>query len=146
MKSYNGFTPAQRMAALHWLKREYSAGRRTPPQECQACKQRAGIIEAHSENYAEPYGDHIGAFAFCFFCHMMIHCRFSALHQWNTYRDMVAAGYQMPPTRTRDFKIVKRFLSHPHDQPCDQLNEPRSHTVLDDIHQTKPQEEHHAQD
>jgi hypothetical protein len=61
VNSYNGFTPQQRAHALRGLNREYAAGRRQRPTSCDACGQTEGVIEPHSEDYSEPFGDHIGA-------------------------------------------------------------------------------------
>jgi hypothetical protein len=43
-----------------WLEREYAAGRRARPIMCDACGQADGPIDAHSEDYSAPFGDHIG--------------------------------------------------------------------------------------
>lgn len=99
MNSYNGFTPAQRTAALRWLNGEYAAGRRVRPTSCQVCGQTEGLIEAHSEDYSgPPYGDNIGAFGLCYRCHMMIHCRFSAPMAFDAYVQSVEDGVLWPPT------------------------------------------------
>jgi hypothetical protein len=140
MKSYNGFTAADRMKAFNWLKDEYAKKTRTRPTVCDACGQKEGIIEAHSEDYSAPYGDHIGAYGFCYRCHMMIHCRFNALHAWNTYRDMVSAGYQFPPIHARNFRAITDFLNNPHNQETfERKGEARTHTVLDTIHSSVAQ-------
>ena len=107
MNSYNGFSPAQRMKALGWLKKEYAAGRREPPIACDACGQTKGIIEAHSEDYSEPFGDHIGAYGFCFTCHMMLHCRFRAPDAWSAYCAAVNAGSTFPPFFSRNFPALQ---------------------------------------
>ena len=65
MNPYNGFSPVQRVQALRWLKGEYAARRRQRPTSCDGCGQTEGIIQAHSEDYGQPFGDHIGAFGFC---------------------------------------------------------------------------------
>jgi hypothetical protein len=75
MGPYNGFSAAQRQRALAWVKKQYAAGTRQRPTRCDACSQDRGIIERHSEDYSEPFGDHIGAYALCFTCHMMVHAR-----------------------------------------------------------------------
>jgi hypothetical protein len=140
MKSYNGFTPEQRMQELYWLKEQYASGARVRPTLCDACGQTEGIIENHSEDYSQPFGDHTGSYAFCYRCHMMIHCRFKALHAWNTYRDMVSAGYQFPPLHTRNFRAITDFLNNPHNQETfERKREARTHTVLDTIHSSVAQ-------
>lgn len=103
MNSYNGFTPRQRIRALHWLKNEYAAGRRVRPTVCDACGQTEGIVEAHSEDYSEPHGDHIGKFGLCYTCHMMLHCSFKAPAAWARYRAAIANGATFEPFLTRNF-------------------------------------------
>jgi hypothetical protein len=97
MKSYNGFTPTQRMKALGWLKEEWAAGRRVKGTACDACGQTEGRIDAHSEDYSAPYGDHIGKYTFCYRCHMMIHCRFRNKDAWYQYRKDIKEGKMFEP-------------------------------------------------
>jgi hypothetical protein len=92
MNPYNGFTSAERTRALNWLKGEYAAGRRRRPIVCDACGQTEGPIEAHSEDYSFPYGDHIGQYGVCYRCHMMIHCRFKNPGAWADYKAAVRDG------------------------------------------------------
>src|ERR1700737_880157 len=42
-------------------------------------------IEVHSENYSEPFGDHIGEHGLCYRCHQMIHNRFRHAETWAIY-------------------------------------------------------------
>jgi hypothetical protein len=92
LKAYNGFSHNQRIRALYWLRSEYAAGRRTRPLICDACGQTEGPIDAHSEDYSEPFGDHIGKHGLCYRCHMMIHCRFKHPQAWKTYRRHIREG------------------------------------------------------
>ena len=92
MNSYNGFTPAQRMKAFNWLKKEISMGNRDEkPSYCEVCSQKEGVLMYHSEDYSEPYGDNIGAFGLCYVCHMMIHCRRNK-KSWNSYKEYIGTG------------------------------------------------------
>jgi hypothetical protein len=68
LKTYNGFNHDQRMRGYRWLQGEYAAGRRARPTVCDACGQNEGPIEAHSENYSAPFGDHIGKHGLCYRC------------------------------------------------------------------------------
>lgn len=111
MKSYNGFEPEQRERALAWLKREYAAGRRTRPRICTPCGQTRGIIQHHSEDYSEPFGDHIGAFELCWLCHQMIHSRHRNPQGWDVYREVIRAGGQLPPASS--FAQLNSLLYHP---------------------------------
>jgi hypothetical protein len=101
--SYNGFTPQQRSRALRWLQREYAEGRRQRPTECDGCGQTDGVIEAHSENYSEPFGDHIGQYGFCFRCHMALHNRARAPEAWARYKAELVAGTRFKPFLVRNW-------------------------------------------
>jgi hypothetical protein len=92
MKTYNGFDHYQRMKGYRWLQGEYAAGRRARPTVCDACGQDEGPIEAHSENYSAPFGDHIGEHGLCYRCHMAIHTRFNNREAWEAYKHHVALG------------------------------------------------------
>ncbi len=103
MNQYNGFSPRQRARALHWLNRQYAAGRRQRPTKCDLCGQTEGLIEAHSEDYSEPFGAHIGAAAVCYRCHMALHCRHKAPEAWARYQADIAAGVRFAPFLTRNW-------------------------------------------
>lgn len=103
MDEYQGFTHRQRMKALRWLNREYAAGRRTRPTECDGCGQTEGIIEAHSEDYSEPFGDHIGGLGLCYRCHMALHCRLKAPEAWKLYRQAICCGVRFKPFEKRNW-------------------------------------------
>lgn len=103
MKSYNGFSPSQRMKALAWLKDQYGLGARKPPTICDSCGQTEGVIDAHSEDYREPFGDHIGRFGLCFACHMMVHSRWHFPQRFHAYAESVAQGHRFQPFQDRDF-------------------------------------------
>ena len=111
MNTYNGFTHRERARALRWLNAEYAAGRRKRPVVCDACGQTEGLIEAHSEDYSEPHGAHIGSFGFCLTCHLMVHCRFEAPARWEEYRTAIRAGAVFAPFTGRNwFGFRGRFL------------------------------------
>lgn len=101
MNSYNGFSPTQRMKALRWLKVEYAAGRRHPPVRCDVCGQTDGHIEAHSEDYSEPFGDNIGRWGLCYRCHMILHCRFRSPEAFRQYQEILASGKRFVAVRSR---------------------------------------------
>jgi hypothetical protein len=114
VKSYNGFTAKQRMDAFNWLKGEYAAGRRAKATSCDCCGQDKGIVEHHSEDYSAPYGDHIGQYSLCFVCHMMVHCRFRNMRQWEAYKKLVVSGANFNPYYQRNFNgFVAEFLNGP---------------------------------
>ena len=114
MNSYNGFKPTERMKALRWYKGEVAGGRRSDPVKCDCCGQTKGIIEAHSEDYSELFGDHIGKYGLCYRCHMIIHCRFKNSSAWQVYRGQVLSGVQFEPMYARDFqRFVRDHLENP---------------------------------
>lgn len=108
MNYYNGFSPAQRMKAYNWLKTQWAEGTRITRGSCDACGQDEGIIEAHSEDYSEPYGDHIGKYTLCFRCHMAVHCRFRSAGMFTRYCDSISQGLVFEPFYKRDFNRFKR--------------------------------------
>lgn len=92
LKTYNGFDHGQRMKGYRWLQGEYAAGRRQRPLRCDACGQTDGPVEAHSEDYSEPFGDHIGRHGLCYRCHMAIHNRFKHPEAWAIYKRHIREG------------------------------------------------------
>ena len=105
MNSYNGFSPAQRTRAQAWLNREWESGRLARPHVCCACGQSNGIIDAHAEDYSEPFqSGKTDEYHLCFICHMMVHCRFRNHTAWARYRSAVARGVQFRPYMRRDFQ------------------------------------------
>jgi len=110
VNAYNGFPGAQRIRALKWLNAEYAARRRRRPTKCDACGQTAGIIQAHSEDYSEPFGPHIGEHGLCYVCHMMIHCRFRAPGIWERYRQRVRSGWRVIAQSSADWGMIVAVL------------------------------------
>jgi hypothetical protein len=138
VRSYNQFTPKQRMRAYNWLKAEYAAGRRTRPMVCDACTQDLGVIEPHSEDYSgPPFGDHIGEHGVCYVCHMQIHCRFRAPAAWQAYRIAVRSGAIFKPFHGRAFGAFTRlFLGASLPEPA-RLRPVTGPTVLDAIEEAR---------
>jgi hypothetical protein len=109
MKSYNGFTPKQRMDAFNWLKKEMQLGSRSKkPEKCDACGQMAGSLMWHSEDYSAPYGAHIGEYGLCYICHMMIHCRFRNKSRWKEYMGNVRRGFKYYHYNFNDWNSFKK--------------------------------------
>jgi len=103
MNSYNGFEPKQRMKAFNWLKEQIANGKRQErPNYCEVCSQDQGILMYHSEDYSEPFGDHIGQFGLCYVCHMMIHCRRNK-RSWNNYKKYIKTGLRHKPYYKNDW-------------------------------------------
>jgi len=95
MKSYNGFTGAQRNKAQRWLQQQWSTGALTRPVQCSACTQTQGRIDAHAEDYSEPFAaGKTDQFHLCYTCHMAVHCRHRNREAWTRYKAMVRDGYR----------------------------------------------------
>lgn len=77
MKSYNGFSPAQRMEGDKILKEAINNGVIPAPKDmaCCLCGQTQGIKHYHNEDYAP---EHVidDARCLCWRCHMMLHTRY----------------------------------------------------------------------
>ena len=109
MNSYNGFTPKQRYAALAWLKDQHKQGlREMEPTQCEVCGQTHGKLMYHSEDYSYPFGDHIGAYALCYTCHMMIHCRFRNKAAWNIYIQSLKQNKLFEPFYFNDWNRFRK--------------------------------------
>jgi hypothetical protein len=111
MKSYNGFPPEQREKAQRWLRAEWASNRLAKPSVCCACGQARGVIDAHAEDYSEPFAaGKTDEFHLCFKCHMMVHCRFRNRAAWVRYREAIAAGGYFAPAMDRNFGNVTSTL------------------------------------
>lgn len=90
---YNGFGAILRRKGGRWLHAEMAAGRADPrPVACDVCGRRDGTLAWHSENYSEPFGDHIGEYGLCFCCHMLIHCRYKSQAIFKRYHLNIQHG------------------------------------------------------
>jgi len=132
VNSYNGFSGAQRLRALEWVRPQYAAGTRERAKVCDACGQTEGVLDRHSEDYSEPFGDHIGAYGLCYTCHMLVHCRFRSPQAWHAYKTAVNGGATFPPMRSRNFRgIAESFLANRFPEPV--WRDPPRRRVLDEI-------------
>lgn len=121
MKDYNGFSAAQRTRAGAWLRERWAEGL-PRPSKCDACGQTKGVLDAHAEDYSEPFGPHVYAFSLCFWCHMMIHRRFKAPDAWNAYRTLIRNGWVHDPQHVRSFPAIDSF--------CNGFNPPSGSKVV----------------
>lgn len=109
MNPYNGFTGDQRNRAQRWLNSQWAAGHFPRPAQCCACGQADGIIDAHAEDYSEPFRHgKTDQYPLCFVCHMMVHCRFKNPAAWDRYRELIGRGCRPMAFATRNFP---RFAS-----------------------------------
>lgn len=110
--SYNGFVWAERQKAYDWLKREWAAGRRVKVgPECNVCGQTKGYLMAHSEDYSAPYGANVGRWSLCYFCHMMIHCRFKAMPTFERYVSVLEGGERFVNIYGPQWGVVQSYLA-----------------------------------
>ena len=135
MLPYKGFTGTQRNRAQAWLNKQWAAGAFNRPCRCVACGQEEGLIDAHAEDYSEPFeAGKIDAYHLCFTCHMMVHCRFANLFAWQRYERAISSGIQYAAFRGRNFPAFKSaFLGESWPSPI-HVGTPPSRRVLDEIH------------
>lgn len=115
MNSYNGFSGAQRMKAQRWLNEMWGRGLLARPSECTACGQTEGVIDAHTEDYSEPFAaGKTDQWPLCYRCHMMLHCRFSAPVAFQRYRKAVAGGIRYEAMTERNFYRLRNQHIHGH--------------------------------
>lgn len=108
MKSYNGFTPAQRMAGDKILKKAIEDGIIKSPMEqaCCMCGQDKGIRHLHCEDYS-PNNIIKDARCLCWRCHMMLHGRYSHPNSWSKYViDVSIYKKRFAPVYRHDFKVL----------------------------------------
>ena len=128
-RPYNGCTPEERTKGGNWYRKNRKAGVIPAPAACCCCGQTVGV-NGHSEDYSEPFGDHIGCFHLCYRCHMAVHCRFRNYEAFKVYRDLIKTRTFAP---TRDFKrFISDFNSHYKNTPSSP-REPVDSTFLDDL-------------
>jgi hypothetical protein len=110
--SYNTFEWRERQRAYDWLKREWAAGRRAKVgPECNVCGQTKGYLMAHSEDYSAPYGPHIGRWSLCYWCHMLLHCRFRAGDVFHAYVAMLENGERFVNLPSAHWHRVQAYLA-----------------------------------
>jgi hypothetical protein len=83
---------------------------------CCACGQDKGVIDAHAEDYSEPFAaGKTDEFHLCFTCHMILHCRFRNRSAWDRYRDAIRAGghFRGRPRRVTSAPLTKHHLDGP---------------------------------
>lgn len=108
MKAYNGFSPEQRNKAQAWLNKQWKAGLLARPCQCQACGQTEGRIDAHAEDYSEPFeAGKTDQYHLCYRCHMAVHCRFRNSEAWRIYKQHVREGRIFPPI-SNNFPLFAR--------------------------------------
>lgn len=116
MKAYNGFTANQRNKAQAWLNAQWKAGLLEKPSKCCSCGIEKGIIDAHAEDYSEPFAaGKTDQYHLCYRCHMMLHCRHRNPKNFEMYCELVNDGTQFHPFYIRNWDVFKQ-------QHLDQFN------------------------
>lgn len=107
MKSYNGFTAAERYKGLEIVKQAIADGVLKPVSECKCsmCGQDKGIIMYHSEDYT-PEIIVSQVVPLCWRCHMMLHSRFRHPKSWEQYKQEVENGAMYPPVYRHNWKAL----------------------------------------
>jgi hypothetical protein len=116
VKDYNGFSGKQRDRAQRWLNKEWSTDRLARPSECVACGQTEGIIQAHAEDYSDPFRAGVtDGFHLCIICHAIVHARSKNQKAWRDYRAMIEAGGRAKVLKTNQnfFGAMARFVNRP---------------------------------
>lgn len=105
MKSYKGWTAAQRSASLRKTKAAIEAGEIPPPTKCNRCGQTQGIIHYHNHDYSHPT-EHLEAL--CWRCHMVHHSKRRAPYACIDYWEAIAQGERWQPVFAHDWSILKK--------------------------------------
>jgi hypothetical protein len=123
VNSYNGFTAYQRTKAQKWLNQQWASFALAKPTKCCACGQDEGIMDAHAEDYSEPFqAGKTDAFHLCFRCHMMVHCRHRNKLGWINYKQAIKSGTVFAPFFRRDWDTFKNQMEIGH--PIHKQGEP----------------------
>lgn len=132
MKAYNGFSGALRAAAQRWLNGAWSAGTLARPAKCMACGQETPPIDAHAEDYSQPFAaGKTDQFHLCYSCHMACHCRFRNPEAWDGYRNVISLGGRYPALG-RNFPLFQDYFTGRKPVPLVQGPAP-ARLVLDEI-------------
>jgi len=95
MNPYNGYTGAEREAKLKAQHaREEQGLPSRPPGPCAICDDQVAPLEAHSEDYSQPYlWGPPAEYALCKMCHVhRLHARFRNAELWEVHKAHVRRG------------------------------------------------------
>lgn len=94
LKSYNGFSPAQRFRKLRAMHKQFP--NRSHPfftGHCSMCGSPQDKVQPHSEDYSEPFSwGRPAMFPVCRTCHTRLHRRFGAPYEWAAYKLHIQRG------------------------------------------------------
>ena len=94
MNYYNGYSGSERDAKLKAQHARVSRGCPSHPQgPCAICGDRQVELEAHDEDYSQPYKwEPPAQYAVCHRCHMRLHNRFRNPEVWEAHKEHVRQG------------------------------------------------------
>jgi len=98
MGPYNGYSGTQRERKLRAQHLRESKGLpKHPPGPCSICNDPGTPLEAHDEDYSEPYLDPDAwlppaQYALCHKCHSRLHARFNNSELWEAHKAHVRRG------------------------------------------------------
>ena len=95
--------------------------------------QTEGPIEAHSEDYSSPYGDHIGRCGLCYRYHIALHCRHKNPAAWEAYKRHVRQGRIYTPIGRNYVIFCRQTLDHKGEGVPFKQEPVRPRTLLDDL-------------
>jgi hypothetical protein len=98
MKSYKGWTAAERRKSGEKAYEAIQKGIIPPPTKCNRCGQDKGIIDYHNHDYSHPYKYRE---ELCVRCHMMLHFEERSKEAVEKYWEEIKAGKRYPPVYDR---------------------------------------------
>jgi len=109
MKSYNGFSPQERIAGDKIIKQAIKDGvlESLDKAVCVTCGQDKGIRHYHCEDYS-PQNIIADSKCMCWRCHMILHSRFRFPKQAKKYFEEVKQGKRYAPVYRNNFDILKK--------------------------------------
>jgi len=108
MKSYKGWSPAQRYESLAKTKQAIKDGIIPKPTICNRCNQDKGIIHYHNHDYSHPVNY---LEVLCWRCHMMFHSSYRHPKSVAAYFKEINEGKQYPPVYRHDFTILDEHFT-----------------------------------
>lgn len=107
MRSYNGFTPQQRMRGDYIIKQAIKEGILPAATDCKCvvCGQDKGIRHYHTEDYTP---EHIveKCEVWCWRCHLIHHSRHINPEACEAYFESIKQGVKYPPVYKNNIRIL----------------------------------------
>jgi hypothetical protein len=110
--TYNGFSAEERGASSRWERELLRSGWKRPT-KCIACGQNRGVVDAHLEDYSQPF-EISRQIPLCYRCHIFaVHLRHRYPVQTAVYRSWVRRGFRAPALFTRNFgRLISDHVTH----------------------------------